>query len=139
MSVPSRPLLAAAALLLTLGVSACGSDEPADKATDEPTSTQTPTETPLEVAGTWGAPEDEQPYLELAEDGNVTGSDGCNRLMSAWEADGATVTFEAVASTRKACPDVDTWLSGMATATVDGDTLTVLDKDGGEIGTLARQ
>ena len=59
--------------------------------------------------------------------------------MSGWKAEGATVTFDMVAGTRKACPDVDTWLSGMVTGTVEGDTLTVLDQDGAEIGTLERQ
>lgn len=131
----------AAVLLATLALAACGTDEPSDRAGEEPTSTQS--ETPaasgeVTVAGTWGEPVDDAPHLVLGADGRVSGSDGCNRLMSSWQAEGGTVTFDAVAGTRKACPDVDTWLSAMATATVEGDTLTVLDQDGEPIGTLAR-
>ena len=37
------------------------------------------------------------------------------------------------------CEGVDTWLSALVTGEVDGDTLTILDIDGNEIGTLAKQ
>lgn len=88
--------------------------------------------------GTWGEEGNGLPNLTLAEDGKLTGTDGCNRLMGSWEADGADVTFGQVATTMMACQDVDTWLSGLSTATVDGDVLRVSDADGTEIGTLTR-
>ena len=48
------------------------------------------------------------------------------------------LTFENVASTLMACADVDTWLSALDTATIDGSTMTVFDESGDEIGTLER-
>ena len=78
-------------------------------------------------------------YLELAEDGGLTGSDGCNQLTGSWEVDGTEVDFGDLAATMMACEDVDTWLSGAESATVDGDEMTVLgagrqgDRDLGEV------
>ena len=78
-------------------------------------------------------------YLELAEDGALTGSDGCNQLTGTWEVDGTEVEFGDLAATMMACEDVDTWLSGAESATVDGDEMTVLgdgrqgDRDLGEL------
>jgi len=37
-----------------------------------------------------------------------------------------------------ACEGVDTWLNGLATGTVEGDTLHVLNAADDEIGTLER-
>lgn len=94
---------------------------------------------PADPVGSWGdTATRSEPSLVLADDGILTGTDGCNRLRGGWSADGQTITFEQVASTRMACPDVDTWLSGLATATVDGQTLTILDASGAELGTLER-
>lgn len=90
-----------------------------------------------EPEGTWGV--DDGPNLTLADDGSLSGTDGCNRLMGSWTADGDTIDFGEVASTLMACEGVDTWLNGLATGTVNGDTITVLDGSGAEIGTLARQ
>jgi len=91
------------------------------------------------AAGTWGdTGETTEPSLVLEDDGTLTGTDGCNHLSGEWTEDGDTVTFENVASTLMACADVDTWLSGLATATVDGSTMTVFDQSGDEIGTLPR-
>lgn len=86
--------------------------------------------------GTWGP--DEGPQLVLAEDGTLSGTDGCNRLMGGWkEADGV-VDFGEVASTMMACEGVDTWLNQLSTATVQGETLQILDTSGTKIGTLDR-
>ncbi|MFD4422522.1 META domain-containing protein [Agromyces sp. NPDC058484] len=94
---------------------------------------------PADPVGTWGdAGAPAEPSLGLASDGALTGTDGCNRLMGSWSDDAETITFEDVASTRMACPDVDTWLSALATGTIAGETLTVFDADGAEIGTLER-
>lgn len=90
------------------------------------------------AVGTWGSGEPGQPHLELAEDGTVSGSDGCNQLTGSWEEDGDGVTFSPFAATQMACADVDTWLSSAASASVDGDELVVQDGSGAEIGTLPR-
>lgn len=90
------------------------------------------------AAGTWSGSGEQPPSLDLASGGHLSGTDGCNRLVGSWSEDGDAVTFSQVASTRMFCADVDTWLSGLHSAKVDGDTLTVLDASGAQIGTLAR-
>lgn len=87
--------------------------------------------------GTWG--ETEIAYLELGEDGALSGTDGCNRLIGSWEADGTAVTFVGVATTMMACEGVDTWLSALDTAEVDRDSMTVFDIAGEQIGVLDRR
>lgn len=94
----------------------------------------------VDAAGTWGDPSEESsPYLVLEDDGSLSGSDGCNNLSGSWSVDEADqVEFEDVASTMKACEDVDDWLAGLDVATIAGDTMTVLGQDGAEIGQLER-
>jgi len=90
-------------------------------------------------AGIWGDPDTStEPSLELVDDGTLTGTDGCNRLRGGWTEEDDRVSFGQVASTRMACEGVDTWLSSLDSATVDGDTMTVFDASGSEIGTLER-
>lgn len=89
-------------------------------------------------AGTWGSSAQGDPQLVLEANGSLSGTDGCNRLMGSWSTKGGTVTFGQVASTRMACPGVDTWLTDLATAKVDGSTMHVFDASGAEIGTLKR-
>lgn len=43
-------------------------------------------------------------HLILGEDGRVSGSTGCNRLMGSYRLEGDTLTFSRLASTRMACP-----------------------------------
>ncbi len=89
--------------------------------------------------GTWGKEAQGMPQLVLAEDGSLSGTDGCNRLMGKWTAkDDGTVDFGQVATTMMACEGVDTWLSGLSTGTVEGNVLHVKDTAGKEIGTLDR-
>jgi heat shock protein HslJ len=94
----------------------------------------------VDAAGTWGDSSTEgEPYLTLEDDGSFSGSDGCNNLSGSWSVDeGEQVLFEDVASTMKACEDVDDWLAHLSVATVSGDTMTVLGQDGSEIGQLER-
>lgn len=89
--------------------------------------------------GEWGAQTRETPHLAFTDDGKVSGSDGCNQLAGTWKAEGSKVTFGQMASTLAGCMDVDTWLLALDTAEIDGDTLTVFDEHGQEIGTLKRQ
>ena len=87
--------------------------------------------------GNWGSTEQGKPNLQLLDDGSLAGSDGCNRLVGQWSEEGGTVEFSKVASTMMACADVDTWLSALATAEVDGKKLVVFDENGSQIGELA--
>src|SRR5690554_4699990 len=73
--------------------------------------------------GTWGSSGEGEPQLVLEPGGALSGTDGCNRLVGSWTAEGATVDFGEVASTMMACSNVDTWLSTLSTGTVDGNTL----------------
>lgn len=90
------------------------------------------------VAGAWGEDAKGEPRLVLADDGALTGTDGCNRLHGEWEEEGGTVRFGNVLSTAMACPDVDIWLVGLSTAKLDGDQLRIFDESGTEVGTLQR-
>lgn len=91
------------------------------------------------VVGSWGdSAQTDQPSLNFSDDGKVTGTDGCNRLMGGYTEDGGVITFEQLASTMMFCEGVDTWLSQAVTAKLSGDTLTINNEAGAEIGTLKR-
>lgn len=93
----------------------------------------------VEAEGTWGVEAQGEPHLVLAEDGRVSGSDGCNRLTGTWELVEDQVALSPLASTMMACEGVETWLGGAETLDIDGDTMHVLDGQGEELGTLERQ
>ena len=94
---------------------------------------------PTAVAGTWGDPDEPgTPSLVLAEDGTLTGTDGCNRLTGTWELDDGTIDFGDLAATRMFCEGVDDWLSRADEATVSGTTMTVYGDGHRKIGTLER-
>jgi len=80
----------------------------------------------------------EAPSLTLASDGKVSGTDGCNRIVGSWTAEGSAVEFSELATTMMACEGVDDWLNAAVTGTVDGNTLTVYDKGDNAIGELQR-
>ena len=94
----------------------------------------------IDPVGSWGDTSDTtEPSLTLADDGSLTGTDGCNRLSGSWRLeDDDLVYFDAVASTRMACEGFDTWLEGLSQATISGSTMTITGADGAEIGTLER-
>lgn len=87
------------------------------------------------IEGTWG--DTSANHLTLA-DGKLTGHDGCNKMTGTYTVDGADLGVSLGPSIARGCTNVDTWLRDIATATVSGDTLTVFDRDGAEIGTLPR-
>lgn len=134
-SISTGVLLVAAAALL-VGCTSGGS------AAETPPATPTPTAAAqLYAVGAWGGQAvSGGPSLALAEDGTLTGTDGCNRLLGSWseQGEGDTIVFEGVASTRMACEGVDTWLSGLATATIEGDIMTVHGEGEAVLGTLDR-
>lgn len=90
------------------------------------------------AAGTWRATEPADAYLEIVDDGTLSGTDGCNRLFGGWEKDGSTITFGAIGMTEMYCEGVDDWLSQMHTATVTDATMTIFNEAGSEIGELKR-
>ncbi|GAA2177312.1 META domain-containing protein [Leucobacter tardus] len=91
-----------------------------------------------QVLGDWASEEKGQPHLTFAEAGKVSGSDGCNGIGGEYTVNDEDVTVSLGAATLKACPGVDDWLRGVATVTVDGDTMQVMNADGDEIGQLQR-
>lgn len=92
-----------------------------------------------DLLGTWGTTAPGSPSLTFDEGGQVSGTDGCNRLAGSWTQDGTDVSFGgSMASTLMACVGVDTWLSSLHSARIDGDTLVILDQGGQQIGTLTR-
>lgn len=91
------------------------------------------------VTGIWGEVDVQgKPSLEFGTEGVVTGTDGCNRIMGSYTANGGEIAFGNLASTMMFCEGVDTWLTQASTATLSGDTLTVFNEGGSEIGTLER-
>lgn len=89
--------------------------------------------------GTWGTGQDGDPQLKLTHEGVVSGTDGCNSIKGAWQEDDDVITFYNYSTTDIACPGVTPWLVDPATATLDGDTLHILDSEGAELGSLNRQ
>jgi len=76
-------------------------------------------------------------HLVLDEDGRVSGSTGCNRLMGSYRLQGDTLTFSQLASTRMACPGdmaklEQAWLamlSETAHYSIEGQSLILEDAD----------
>ncbi len=96
------------------------------------------------LAGSWGEPETPgEPALVFTPDGDgdageYAGSDGCNTIGGSYtEADG-TIELGVMRATMMYCEGVDTWLSRGHTAELSGDTLTVFDEAGTQIGALTR-
>ena len=119
-----RSIPAAAAIAAALVLTGCAAD-------DGPPSKEA-------LATTWGSEDEGQPHITFAEDGSVSGSDGCNELAGSWTLTDDTIATDSLATTLKACEGVDTWLSGFATAVIDGDRLIVSGVEGEQIGELRR-
>jgi hypothetical protein len=98
--------------------------------TGEPDEDDTPSATAQEPSfeGRWQADDPEGAFLEFdpvdEDGGTLTGSDGCNGVGGEFFVDGST--------------GVDTWLKDVATVVLDGDTMTVQDSEGEDLGTLTR-
>ncbi|MCP2032897.1 heat shock protein HslJ [Okibacterium sp. HSC-33S16] len=132
--------MSVAAVVVLLG--ACASS---GGASDDEQDSSEPTETAevlttKTLVGTWGSTAEHHPNLTFDEEGGVTGTDGCNRLVGSWTLDGDSVTLSDVVTTLMACEDVDTWLSGVSSAQLadDDDELQIFDAEQNEIGTLER-
>jgi heat shock protein HslJ len=88
--------------------------------------------------GTWGPNDASQPHLVIADDGRFSGGDGCNALVGGWQVDDEGIEFESTATTLMACPGATQQLGMLHSATVDGDSLTVLDEAGEVLIVLER-
>lgn len=131
------------ALLITAPLVACTSsaepntNSPAPDASDSDSSTAQP-EDGLAVIGTWSSEEPGNPHLTFESNGDVRGSDGCNRISSTFTAEGDRVSIAPYTATLIGCPGIDDWLRAVSEVAVDGDTMQVFNKRGAEIGTLSR-
>ncbi len=118
-----RTAFIAAAAMATLTLSACAS----------PAATGT-------AVGSWGnAKATTEPSLEFTQDGEYSGTDGCNRVHGSYtEKPDGTVDLGAMLSTMMACEGVDTWLIQAQTGEIKNDVLTLRDEGGKQIGELKR-
>lgn len=106
-----------------------------------PTTTETPAPGGTQVVvGLWTSVENGRSRLVrlgMADDGTVTGNDGCNDFTSTWRfAEDGSVSFGRLAITSRTCEGVVTWLSGASSAVLDGTTMVIRSTYGGQLGTL---
>lgn len=138
--------------VLALVLTACDKQEPADGLGDgsAPETSEATTAPPADTgdtsgidvdsltSGRWYAAAQGDPFLEFTAEGTVSGTDGCNAIASTWRAEGDTISIKPFTTTQKACPGVDPWLGNVSKVKVDGDTMTVFDIKGNEIGELKK-
>lgn len=138
MSTRATKLILSALLAgsVAMFVTACA---PASGPGATPTSSDEPVDIATEIVGMWGSDATGEPHLEFADDGTVTGSDGCNGISTTYTVDGERAEIEKFASTLKACPGVDDWLRGIRSVEIDGDTLVAMNSSGDTIGQLDRR
>lgn len=93
-------------------------------------------------------PDAKEAYLVLNGDSKrISGTGGCNRLLGSFENDGRTLRFKGVASTMMACSGGTMQqeqtllhaLSGCATYSIHGTTLTLRDKNGKAVARFEAQ
>lgn len=115
-----------------------------DPTVEPPRETDPPEEpTPLAeiIIGEWRSDDAGDPYLTFSEDGTMGGSDGCNGVGGEYTVDEEArfAHIERFASTLRACPDINDWLRGTSTVTVDEDGyMQVFDTEMEHIGQLYR-
>lgn len=139
-----RRVIGVAVLGLVLPLAACGTgSEPSEPTSSAPAETSTPSESAdsaaIDPTGKWTSPEAGDPYLEFSEDGQVKGSDGCNRIQTTWEIDGDKILITPFTTTQKACAGVDMWLAKASSATIDGNVMKVADSGGDVVGGLEKE
>lgn len=92
------------------------------------------------VVGLWTNVEpgrDRLLQLTMNDDGTVAGDDGCNDFTTTWRfAEDGSVSFSKLAITTRTCDGVVTWLSGAASAVLDGPTMVIRSQYGAQLGTL---
>jgi heat shock protein HslJ len=145
----ARAALLVLAIAAAAALGGCSSGTPSESSTPTASVPATPSPSASESSppdsqasvfvGAWGEDKVGQPSLTIASDGAFNGTDGCNSLAGQGTINGDTFEFGSFASTLMACQEVDAWLAKADTATVSGDTLTILDKTGTVIGTLTKR
>lgn len=91
------------------------------------------------IIGRWAPEPGSRAFLDFADDGALTGSDGANRIVTSWEADGdGSAAITQFLTTQMAAPGMKTWVGRARGARVDGDTLIVLDSAGNRLGEMVR-
>ncbi|SDU36818.1 META domain-containing protein [Jiangella alkaliphila] len=100
----------------------------------------------LQAAGaTVAGQSDPEAYFEIDENGDVTGTTGCNGFSGSAEVGDASITFQPLISTRRGCSgelgQIDTHmlavLNGEVTVEVTGDALTLTNTEGDSLSLLA--
>ncbi|SDZ08637.1 META domain-containing protein [Herbiconiux ginsengi] len=133
--------LGAIGLAVVLALSACASGSSTPSSTAGAAEADPATATDL--VGAWVTEESydspDVPFLDFADDGTWTGSDGCNGVEGEWAvaADGS-LTVSAGMSTLIACDGaaLPKMLTGAVLALIDGDSLLLTDSDGAAVVTL---
>lgn len=138
-------------LACTLLLAACSSTDSGDGA-----ATSTPSEASAQLAGTsWvlesmgdqQAADDTSATLQFSEDGEVSGSGGCNNYSGEFTTDGETLKVGELAVTLMACEgpvgdQESAFLSALAETqrfAIDEDALTLSDEDGADLLVFAAQ
>lgn len=92
--------------------------------------------------GSWRDP-DGGAVITFAEDGTLTGTDGCNNFRSTWTltsgggGEGSVATVAPFATTMMACSGPwSPWVLSMGTVNHVGDHLSVTNEGGVELGRL---
>lgn len=112
----------AAILSFTIALTACNE-----------TNNNTPT-------GTWtDTANSEKTFLQLKDDGSLTGSDGCNNITGNWENKDDTIQISLLASTMMLCEDNNDWLLQTKTAKINNGNMNLEDSQQNIIGTLQKK
>ncbi|WP_315146052.1 META domain-containing protein [Corynebacterium variabile] len=92
--------------------------------------------------GSWRDP-DGGAIINFADDGSLTGTDGCNNFQSTWTLDsgsggkGSVATVEPFPTTMMACTGPwSPWIVSMHEVRHEGDHLSVTNEGGTELGEL---
>lgn len=87
-------------------------------------------------------PEQAEPHLILREEGQATGSDGCNNFFMQWKSSGASLRFTPGGTTLMMCPQGDEQARAFKEALADVDAWSItgsvleLRKDGKPVATF---
>lgn len=114
---------------------------------------------PMTISGEWvlvayGASSNPTPALPdvetsflLGEDGEFSGTAGCNSLGSEYQLDEDRITFGSISSTRMACPGVmdqeygvlDILSENRLSITFDGNQMALTSEDGASVVIFSRK
>jgi heat shock protein HslJ len=78
-------------------------------------------------------------HMILLDDGRVNGFSGCNRFMGRYQVEGSNLLFDAMGSTRMACPDTQTEpmlfaaFANTVGVNLSGHRLRLMDEAGNEL------